>query len=408
MAFMLTVWAYVARYLGPEQFGLFNYALSFVFLFSILADLGLEPIVVRELVKDGAKENIVLGSSFALKLVGSLIAVFLVVMTTQILLMDSSTRVVLLVMSLRLIFLSLRGLDFYFQSKVLSKYTVYSLLASLVVTAVLCLVFIYQKLPLIYFVWVVVMEAVVTSVGLLIIYQRKCGNIFSWKVQRREVIRLLKDSWPLVISGAAVAVYMRIDQIMIKQMLDTASVGYYSSAVRISEAFYFIPMVLTSSLFPAIVNAKMKDKELYQERLKKLLILLFWTAVVISIFFTLAAKPIVRILYGPEYFPAVNVLVIHIWASIFVFLGVGMSKWMISENLQIYYMWNTIWGAVVNIVLNLYWIPRYGILGTAAAAVFSQCVASTLANLFNKKTREIFFLQMSVFQVNHLSLRRVR
>ncbi len=408
MAFMLTVWAYVARYLGPEQFGLFNYALSFVFLFSILADLGLEPIVVRELVKDGPRENIVLGSSFALKLAGSLIAVFLVVMTTQILSMGSSTRVVLLVMSLRLIFLSPRVLDFYFQSKVLSKYTVYSLLASLVVTAVLCLAFIYQKLPLIYFVWAVILEAVVASVGLLIIYQLKCGNIFSWEVQRREATRLLKDSWPLVISGASIAVYMRIDQIMIKQMLDTASVGYYSSAVRISEAFYFIPMVLTSSLFPAIVNAKMKNKELYQERLKKLFALLFWAAVVISIFLSLAAKPIVRILYGPEYFPAANVLIIHIWASIFVFLGVGMSKWMISENLQIYYMWNTVWGAVVNIVLNLCWIPRYGILGTAAATVFSQCVVSTLANLFNKKTREIFFLQMSVFQLNHLSLRRVR
>ncbi len=403
MIFMVTVWAYVARYLGPEQFGLFNYGLSFVFLFSILADLGLEPIVVKELVQDdgrGLREDAIMGSAFTLRFMGAVLAVFLVVAITGIVSMDWTTRVIIVVMSLRLIFSSFRVIDFYFQSKVLSKYTVYSLLFSLLVITLLSLVFIRLQLSLIFFVWAVIFEAIVTAIGLVFFYRWNHHKISVWKTDRQEMLRILQGSWPLMVSGAAVAIYMRIDQIMIKAMLDVASVGYYSSAVRISEAFYFIPMVLTSSLFPAIVNAKLTDDKLYQARIKKLFALLVGIAVSIAVLVSFVAKPVILILYGSRYTPAINVLSIHIWASIFVFLGVGVSKWMISENLQIYYMINTLLGAVTNIILNLFLIPRYGILGTAMATVMSQFVVSTLSNLLNKKTRAMFFLQMNMFRMH--------
>ena len=406
MAFMVTIWAYVARYLGPEQFGLFNYALSFVFLFSIWADLGLEPIVVRELVHDdqsadfrfSGREGSIMGSAFILKFIGAVLAVLGVVVITDIFSIEWTTRIIILFMSLRLIFASFRVIDFYFQAKVLSKYTVYSLLSSLMITAFLCLIFIRLKLSLIFFVWAVIVEAIVTAIGLLVAYRWNHKKITAWKIDRREMLRLLKDSWPLMISGGAIAIYMRIDQIMIKSMLDVASVGYYSSAVRVSEAFYFIPMVLTSSLFPAIVSAKLKDERLYQERIKKLFAFLVGIALVIAVSVSVIAKPAILLLYGAQYAPAIGVLSIHIWASLFVFLGVGVSKWMISENLQIYYMINTLLGAVTNILLNLFLIPRYGILGTAIATVISQFVVSTLSNLLNRKTRMMFFLQMNMFR----------
>lgn len=408
MIFMLTVWAYVARYLGPEQFGLFNYALSFIFLFNVLADLGLESIVVRELVRDGGREGNILGSAFVLKFCGGIVAAVLIFFTTKILSVEWQTRVLILAMSARLIFYSFKVVDFYFQSKVLSKYTVYSSLFSLAVTSVLCLIFIRFKFPLIYFIYAVVIEIGAMSLALCFYYLAVCGKKTLWRIDLAEISTLLRNSWPLMFSIAAAALYMRIDQVMIKDMLGSVALGYYSSAVRISEAFYFIPMILTSSLFPAIVNAKIKDHGLYAERMKKLFSILFWTAFLIAVAVTLTAKFLVGVLYGQQYLSAVQVLTVHVWVSIFAFLGVGVSKWMINENLQVYFMIYTAIGAAVNILLNFLLIPRYGIVGSAFATVISQFVVVIVLNPLSRKTREVFRLQMSAFKLKHLSLAHMK
>ncbi|MBD3843217.1 MAG: flippase, partial [Campylobacterales bacterium] len=204
--------------------------------------------------------------------------------------------------------------------------------------------------------------------------------------------QLLKDSWPLIFSAIVVMIYMRIDQIMIKEMLGEYEVGIYSAAVRLSEAFYFIPMLITASLFPAILNAKNQSDELYKQRLQRLYTFMVWMAIAIALPMTFLSDWLILLLFGQAYQEAGQVLMIHIWASIFVFLGVASGKWFITENLQRFTLINTSVGAILNVGLNLIFIPKFGIVGAAYATVISYGVAAYLINSIWKVSRSNFFM----------------
>jgi len=184
---------------------------------------------------------------------------------------------------------------------------------------------------------------------------------------------------------------MRIDQIMIKEMLGEREVGVYSAAVRLSEAWYFVPVIITTSLFPAVLNARKIDLDLYNKRFQRLYATMVYIAVGVALPITFMAKDIVLILYGAQYQEAGIVLSIHIWAGIFVGLGVVNGKWFLAENLQRLATWNTFIGAAANVVLNYILLPLYGVTGAALATFISYGVAAYLSLLINVKTRDRFF-----------------
>lgn len=389
----LFVWAVVVRYLGPEQFGLFSYALSFVFLFHILSDLGLDTVAVRDLVKSTKEQSHILGSLFLMKITGAIVAIILIAVVSGVLSIEPMTRAVILVVSFRLLFRAFHNIDFYFQSRVLSKYTVYARIVSLLMTVVLCLLFVYFEKPVIYFAYVVVIEYVIESVGLIIFY-RRIKSLPSWRVDWSTMKKLLKDAFPLIITGIGISIFMRIDQIMIKQMLGADWAGYYSAAVRVSEVFYFIPIAICTSLFPAIINAKQRSEEVYLNRIQALFTLLLWGSLILSLCLSVLSVPLIKVLFGAEYSISASVLAIHVWATVFVFMGVVRGKWAINENLQFFVMIYTILAAVLNVVLNFIFLPIFSIWGAAVATIVSYAMAAVFGNLLSKKTRGIFILQV--------------
>lgn len=393
------VWAQVIRYLGPEQFGIFNYALSLVLIFNILSEVSAETVVVREIIRDYPKQNIILGSAFALKFFAGLLAYSLVVGVSQIASMDAPIKILIALMAIEIIFGSFNVIDYYFQSQVLSQYIVIPQLLSLGLTTFLCLSFIHLKLPLFYLAFIIVMESAVIAAGLAFFYIRFYKSLFIWKIDFSVMKRLFQDSWPLLLSGAAAIIYMRIDQIMIKEMLNAQAVGYYAAAVKISEVFYPLPIILTSSLFPAIVHAKQRNHESYTFRLKALFCVLFYLALGLSLIITLFAPVIIRLLYGEAFLPSVSVLILHVWASLFIFWGMPRGKWAITENLQMYVLAYTVTGAILNIALNFILIPRMNIQGAALATIIAQAWATLLSSLCSKKTREIFFVQLESINI---------
>ena len=403
----LAVGTLLIRYLGPKDFGLLSYTLSFVFLFTILSDLGLDAITVRELLKNSAAKNEILGTTFFLKLSGGIVAIGIIFIIVNFYPFDAFLKGLILIVSLRLIFQSFNNIDHYFQSQVLSKYAVCAQLFSLVVGNGLCLLFIRWKAPLIYFVYVAVAEAFVLASSFVFLYRKNQESIFLWKINFELAKNLIKDSWPLFVSGIASAVYMRLDQIILQSLSGPIELGYYAAAVRLSEAFYFIPMILMASLFPAIINAKIKDATLYQNRLQALFSLLLWFAFILAIPTTFLAPFIIEAFYGKEYLPAAGVLAIHIWASVFVFLGVARGKWAVNENLQIYTMGYLIVAALMSVILNFCLIPVWGIKGAAFATVFSQFLATVPLNLISKKTRHIFFLQIRAVNPIYLAKKSI-
>jgi O-antigen/teichoic acid export membrane protein len=205
---------------------------------------------------------------------------------------------------------------------------------------------------------------------------------------------LLKDSWPLILNLVFVSIYMRVDQVMIKEIMNSNAVGQYSAAVSLSQAWYFIPSIIGSSLFPAIVNAKNISNELYYDRLQKLYDLMVIFAIVIAIPMTFVSDFLVEILFGDEFVLTGKVLSIHVWAGVFVFLGVSTSKWILTENLQRYSSICLFIGMLSNIALNLIMIPSFGIVGAAVATIISQSISVLFAPLLFKKIRPSFFMMV--------------
>ncbi|MBS9903564.1 flippase [Vibrio alginolyticus] len=386
----VSIW--VARYLGPEQFGLFSYAQSFVALFAAFATLGLDGIVIRELVKDGSKRDELLGTAFILKFIGSILVLSLLTIAVFFQSNDHQTNLLIFIIGSATVFQSFNIIDFYFQSKVLSKYVVYSNVYSLLLSSMLKVTLILNDAPLLAFAYVIVFDSLVLSIGFVYFYFKNKLTLFAWSFDKKLAKSLLKESWPLTLSGLVVSMYMKIDQIMINNMLGSIDVGHYAAAVRLSEVWYFIPMIISSSLFPAIINAKNISEELYYSRIQKLYDLMAWMAIAIAIPMTFLSSWLINMLYGEQFSESGGVLMIHIWSAVFVFLGVASSKWFIAEGLQRYSFYRTLLGAVLNIGMNLILIPLHGIYGAAIATLVSQIVASYLFNLINKKSRITFIL----------------
>jgi O-antigen/teichoic acid export membrane protein len=184
---------------------------------------------------------------------------------------------------------------------------------------------------------------------------------------------------------------------MIKNMLGDREAGLYSAAVKLVEVWYFIPMIITQSVFPAIVNAKKVSEELYYKRLKQLFSLLIWVAFFISFLMSLFNKDIIYFLYGEKFIEASPVLAILSWASLFVFIGVGTSQWFLSENLQNLAFYRTLYGAIINIGLNFMLIPFWGVIGAAIATVVSYATAAYFSLLFSKRTIKMFKITSIAF-----------
>jgi O-antigen/teichoic acid export membrane protein len=418
----LFVGIWVARYLGPEQFGLFSYAQSFVGLFTAIATLGLDGIVVRELVKDESRRDELIGTAFWLNILGALGVLIVLAIAINFTSNDSYTSSLVFIIASATIFQSFNVVDMYFQSKVLSKYIVYANVISLFISSIVKITLILNEAPLIAFAWVILFDSFILASGFIYFYLKNrrhneqpnrysvfdTESSFAWKFNKSTAFSLLKDSWPLILSGIVISIYMKIDQVMIKEMMNAEAVGQYAAAVRLSEAWYFIPMVIASSLFPAIINAKKQSEELYYARLQKLYSLMVWLAIAIALPMTFLSDWVVHFLYGEQYNQAGSVLMIHIWAGIFVFLGVASGKWFMAENLQIFSTVNTSIGAIVNIWLNYILIPKIGVSGAAWATLISYFVAAYLCLLFFKKTRinfanlskSLFFIRIFNVQKN--------
>ena len=308
----LFVGIWVARYLGPEQFGLFSYAQSFVGLFVAFATLGLDGIIVRELVKDPNKRDALLGTAFRLKLIGALLVLIALAFAVKLSHQDTITTLLIFIVASATVFQSFNIIDFYFQANVLSKYTVYANIISLFISSLIKVWLILNNAPLIAFAAVVLFDSMILMLGYVYFFQRHSKlNIKNLKFNKSTALNLLKDSWPLILSGFVVSIYMKIDQIMIKEMLNSEAVGQYAAAVRLSEAWYFIPMVIASSLFPAIINAKKHSEKLYYERLQKLYDLMVWIAIAIALPMTFLSDWVVNLLYGEQYNQAGSVLMIR-------------------------------------------------------------------------------------------------
>jgi O-antigen/teichoic acid export membrane protein len=408
MVVSLLVGIYVARYLGPERFGLLSYTLSFVLLFSSLASFGLDDILVRELVKQPEQRNNLLGTVFWLKVCGTAIMSTTIAVVLQFMAEDQQTYWMIALITFGFLFQATNVVDFYFQSQVQSKFAVRAQAFQLLLTSIFKIYLVWNQAELIWFAFALMLDQVVVAVLFLLVYHWKIEWFpflsFTW-VQAKK---LMIDAWPLIFAGMVVSVYMKIDQVMLKEMLDAKAVGVYAAAVKLCEAWYFVPTAVIASLFPAIIKARKNSETLYEEKVQKLYDLMVWVAVAVALPTTLFADWVILILYGADFQEAADVLKMYIWAGVFVSLGVASSKWLIAENLERYSFYSTLLGAILNIVCNFYLIPIYGIRGAALATLISYGTAAYLSMALFEKTRNNFWIATRALNPYAVYLRATR
>lgn len=394
----LLVGVWVARYLGPEQFGVFSYVLAFTAIFGGIAKLGLDGILVRELVNQPELRNTWLGTAFWLKVAGAFLVMAIMASVVPFTSNDATTNLYIFIIAAGLVFQGFEVVEFYFQSQVLGKLISICKVFQLTLSSLIKVYLVLTEADLLWFVLVAASDVLGLALSYFVAFRLKTDTgffrNFDWNIAKA----LLKDSWPLILSSLVVMIYMRIDQIMVKEILGAHEVGIYSAAVRLSEAVYFVPVMISTSLFPAILNAKAQSKALYEKRLSRLYFFLIWLAIFFGATFSLLGGQVVEFLYGPDYKEASQVLEIHIWASIFVFVGAASGKWYLSENLQKYRFINQLLGAIMNIVLNFYFIESFGLLGAALSTIISYAFAAYIFDLFWVETRPNFYrLNKSIF-----------
>jgi PST family polysaccharide transporter len=397
----LFVGVWIARYMGPEQFGVYNYALVFVGMFSALSNLGLDGIVVRNVVRDPARMDTILGTAFFLKFAGGIITVIVSVGAIMVLRPGDSVAGWLVgITAVGAIFQAFDTIDFWFQSQVKSKYTVYVRNGAFLIITLVKIILILTRSPLIAFACAGLAEIVAGAVGLVFTYRLHGYSLNKWRMSLPYAKELLADSWPLICSCLAVGFFMKIDQVMLREMIGSESAGIYAAATRISEIWYFIPIIIVSSVSPAIVDAKKIGEDIYYRRLRKLFQFTAGLAFAIAIPTTVLSKYFVLLLFGKSYAAAGPILAVHIWAALFYFLGIVQGPWNVTEGLTNLSLKRTLITAVVNIVLNFILIPKYSGIGAAISTVAAYFCGAFLANGIDARSRQIFYLQIeSIFFV---------
>jgi len=385
----IVIGIWIARYLGPEQFGMLNYALAFVAIFGAVARLGIDQIVIRDLTNFPERQGAILGTTLTLKLAAALIALILV-MPTAWLAQDGdwSFMVLVAVVAAGMIFNALDAYDLYYQAHVLSRYVVFARSASFILFSAVRVILILKGFPLLYFAAAATLEIALGGGVLVWLYQRRRASEPKWYFNLETMMSLLKDGWPLIVSSALIVIHTRIDQVMIGQMLGHAEVGIYSAAIRLSESWLFIPSVIVQTVTPYLIKLRESNQQYYQARLLQLYSLMFWLGAFATMAATVFGEYIVVLLFGEQYRAAYLPLMLTIWTGIFISQAVARGVWMVGENMQGFRLVNNLVAVPMNIALNWFLIPAYGVMGASMASLASIGFCTWVLPFLFKSMRE--------------------
>lgn len=391
--------AWVARYLGTEVYGQLNIAQAYVVLALPLLKLGMDTLLVREIVHNIDARHTLLGTALAMRLLVSLAALLPVALIVRAAHPESPIiAVITLILMLASLVQSFEIIDFWFQSQVASKNTVIARDLTFLLTSALRVVAILMNAPLIVFGVLLALDTVTYMLALMLVYQRSGERLRAWRVDWTLARDLLKKTSPLLVSGIAIAIYQRIDQLMLAQLLGGAAgesaVGVYASAVRIAEAWYFVPMSIIASVFPVVLQSKAQSETLYRARVQRLFNLVVLISYAVAIPVTLLSGVIIDVLYGADFAAAGPILAVLVWSGVWGSLGSARTPVLHAENRLRLSMTSTIAGAVVNIALNVLLIPPLQGLGAAIATLAAQITAAHITTLFDSKVYTYGRMQM--------------
>jgi len=395
----LLVGAWVARYLGPAKYGQLSYVLALLALFQAACMLGLDGPVVRDIAQDLSRAATILGSAFRLRVAagaaGWLAAVIAVIVMRE---GDTEALAMIAIAGAALVFQPVDVVDLWLQSQSKSRVSIPFRLVAYSASALVKVWLILASAPLWVFAGSALADVVLVSLALAWAYVRQ-PSPGRWSWDRSCAKRLLVESWSLMISAVSVGIYMRIDQVMLRELADERQLGLFSAVMPFSQAWHMVPVTLCASLLPKLAQIRWPDPTHYRLRLQQLYTLMTWGGVAAAGLTALCASWMVRLMLGPRFEDAIPVLQWHAITNVFVFMGVAQSLAIVSEKTPRVALIKTLIGAAVSIALNFFLIPQWGAVGSAWAAAIAQCCSTVFSNVLIAP--DAFRMQLRAFYPFH-------
>lgn len=405
----------VGRHLGVEQFGQLNYAISLAAVFATVAGLGFEAIVIRELVREPSATGRILCSACALRLLGGLLAIVLV-WASSLVAGDHPSQVLLaVIVSVGFLPGALEVIELWFQKNIQAKHTVMVRIVSAILAGGMRLLLVWQGATVGAFAVMQVVETALAAAALVWVYQARGESFREWRFDLSIARRLLRDTWPLMLSGLLVAAYFRVEQILVKQVLGDYSAGIYYASVRVVEMWGFVPVVILTTLYPILVE-KHEAAELSARRRQMQIVFDILTALglLTAVVVTFMAPWLIPLLFGTQYSAAVPVLTVHAWLAPITFSGSVRAQYLLLENANIYHTLVALIGIAVNVPLTLWLMRTHGALGAAWAVLITSWFTGLGTSFLFPKLRPCVPMQLKAlllpFRMGLLreALRRMR
>ena len=387
MLLQLVVGSLSARYLGPSNYGLINYGASIIAFFSIICRLGLDSVIINEMIKQPEKRGGFLGSALVMRLLTSIVSLFFIMGIVRILEPNNLALYIITgLQSVAVVLQSYEVFTYWFQLNLRMKYVSVATMIAQTAVGIWRISLLANNASIYYFAFSSTIQYLVCG-AVVIFFFIKEDNGLKLKFSKCDSIYLLMHSYHFIISGIAVTFYSQIDKIMIGKYLSSEQVGFYTAAASIATMWEFVPNALINSSSPIIIKLKQSSQEKFVERFQQLLLCITALSIVVGVGVSALGKVAVMILYGDKYLPAVNALDILIWSTGFAMIGTARGIWIVAEDLNKYTKYYIFIGATVNFVLNFFAIRIWGITGAAITTLVSQVVVAFVSPLLFKQTR---------------------
>lgn len=387
MVISLFVGVLTARYLGPSNYGLINYAAAYVAFFSSLCTLGIDSVIVKNFVDYPNEQGETIGTALMLRFISSVLSCCTIFAVSSIVDKGEPTTIKVVVLcSISLIVYIFETCTFWFQYRYESKITAITTFVAYVVTSIYRIILLVLNKDVTWFAFATSVDYIVVAVLLYIFYKKAGGPKFAFSFEKAK--QLLGVSYHFILSGIMVAIYGYTDKFMLKHMLDSTEVGYYSTATAICGMWVFVLRAIIDSMYPTIMRLYKIDMVAFERKNKQLYCIVFYVSMTVSIALSLFAPLIIRILYGEEYMGAVSPLRIVTWYTAFSYLGQARDAWIVCENTQKYLKYMYMMAVVVNIIINSMLIPIWGASGAALASLITQVFTSLIIPCVFKEMRK--------------------
>lgn len=384
---------YIARYLGPEKFGVLSYVLAVAAFLMAVSRMGMDAVLVREMVDNPHRQQILMGTAFWI--MASVAAICYSILLCALYFLDEQMDVkfYLLIMSLSCFLTAFLVVDYYFQSEVKAKFPAACKTLVLLVMSIFKLLLIWSEAGLNWFVYASLMDHLLLAIFLCAMLLGKGRLSFFGSFDRVVAKNMLKSAWPMMLSAVSVLIYMRIDQVMIRNILGMQEVGIYSAATRIYEAWMTLPFVISVSLLPLIIKSKEKSEEEYRRMLVRLFRVLIYLSVLAALVVGFCNEWLMVFAFGEKFRQSAPVVSVVMWTAVFAAIGSVNARYYNVERMERKFALRTALAAIINVALNFILIPLYGIMGAAVATLICTFFANYLMDWFDKDLRDLLAIK---------------